>query len=362
MKITFVLPSFSWRPIGGYRVVYEYANRLAARGHEVTVAHAHRFPNVASPTRISAYQLLRREGANLRNWLFRYSIRWQPLDPRVRLVRIPDPIACNLPDGHAVFATEWPTAEYVAEYPPSKGQKFYLVMDFAPWCGPRNRLEATWRLPLQKVTISGWLYEQVCRAQGAQGNTVNIPIGIDQQRFCLSADIRSRPKRALMFYGHFPYKAPDDGISALEAARQSHRDMSLVVFGPQRRRPTTIPSWASYRANVSERSLIALYNWASIFVCSSLAEGFALPPAEAMACGCAVVSTDCGGIREFAHPEVTALLSPASDPQALARNLIRVLDDNALRVSLAEAGNRRIRQFTWERSTDQLEQFISLPL
>ncbi len=134
--------------------------------------------------------------------------------------------------------------------------------------------------------------------------------------------------------------------------------MGGVVFGQRDRKPRNIPSWASYQGNASEKSLIAIYNSSSIFVCSSLAEGFALPPAEAMACGCAVVSTDCGGIREFAEHEVTAFLSPPRDPAVLARNLIRVLDDDALCVRLAEAGNRGIRQFTWERSTDQLERFI----
>ena len=34
-----VLPTNSRKPIGGYKVTYEYANGLAARGHQVTVVH-----------------------------------------------------------------------------------------------------------------------------------------------------------------------------------------------------------------------------------------------------------------------------------------------------------------------------------
>lgn len=39
MRIGFILPYFSEKPIGGYKVVYEYASRLAASGHKVTVIH-----------------------------------------------------------------------------------------------------------------------------------------------------------------------------------------------------------------------------------------------------------------------------------------------------------------------------------
>jgi len=88
------------------------------------------------------------------------------------------------------------------------------------------------------------------------------------------------------------------------------------------------------------------------------AEGWHLPPAEAMACGCAVVSTDIGGVRDYAEHEKTALLSPPGDPEALTKNLLRLLEDDNLRIQLAKAGHKRIQEFTWDRSTDLLEQFL----
>lgn len=355
MRIAFVLPGFPVVPMGGYRVVYEYANRLAFRGHHVSVIHSRHL--IASRPK-NPYRWLRRIGARFLDVLFPPDVDWQPIDRRVRMLYVPDLQPRYVPDADAVFATAWQTSEYVAEYPASKGRKFYLVMDFDPWLGPRDRLEATWRQPFQKVTISRWLYEQVCSAEGGHRNTVNIPIGIDHQRFRLTADIGTRPKGAAMFFGIGSYKAPGDGISALEIAKRRHPGMGVVVFGQCDQKPNNIPSWVSYRGTVSEKDLIAIYNSSSIFVCSSLAEGFAYPPAEAMACGCAVVSTDCGGIREFADHEVTALLSPPRDPKALARNVIRLLDDDDLRRRLAVAGHERIQGFTWGRSTDQLEQFI----
>jgi len=355
MRITFVLPGVAAHPVGGYRVVYEYANRLTFRGHQVSVVHP-RLINVSPPK--NPYRWLRRIGGRYRDVFFPPEVEWQPIDRRVRMLYVPYLQPRYVPDADAVFATEWRTTDWVSEYSASKGRKFYLVMDFGSFFGSKDRLEATWRLPFQKVTISRWLYEQVCGAEGDPRNTINIPIAVDQQRFRLIADLDRRPKRAAMFYGYLSYKAPEDGISALEIARQRHPDLEVVIFGQPALKPSNVPSWASYQGNVPEESLIAIYNSSSIFVCSSLAEGFAFPPAEAMACGCAVASTDCGGNREFADDEVTALLSPPRDPEALARNIIRLLDDDDLRRRLAVAGHKRIQSFTWDRSTDQLEQFI----
>jgi hypothetical protein len=39
MRITFVLPMYLNRPAGGFKIIYEYANRLQTRGYEVTLVH-----------------------------------------------------------------------------------------------------------------------------------------------------------------------------------------------------------------------------------------------------------------------------------------------------------------------------------
>ena len=109
---------------------------------------------------------------------------------------------------------------------------------------------------------------------------------------------------------------------------------------------------------MSESDLIKLYNSASIYLCSSATEGFALPPAEAMACGCAVATTDCGGNRRYAEHEKTALVSDPDDCASLVNNVLRLLSDEDLRVRIAQAGRDRISEFTWEESTQRLTEFI----
>jgi glycosyltransferase involved in cell wall biosynthesis len=358
VKINFILPFYSARPIGGLKVAYEYANELIRRGHEVSVVHPRRMKNVeiaAGPLRV-----LHNAALDTRN-LFapRAGLKWQPLHEQLRILIVPDPTARNIPDADAVFATAWQTAEYVRDYPPRKGKQFYLVMDFDPWIASKEVLAETWRRPLAKVTISNWLYHKVISAGCIRSEVTNIPIGINFEQFNLRADIGKRARRILMLFSHSPSKGSEIGLSALERVRRTHQDTEVCLFGPTtRRRPPNLPAWARFLGNVSNEQLGWLYNESRIYVCSSWAEGFALPPAEAMACGCVVAATDCGGITEFATDGVNALLSPPGDAEALARNIARLLDDDQLRTSLAKTGHDSIQSFTWQAATVKLEEFI----
>jgi len=359
MKITFILPGYSWKSVGGFRVVYEYANHLVARGYEVTVVHPRRLPNWNPSPPLNLYLWLRRKAGYLRNLILKPKVEWQPIDRRVRMLYVPEPTVKHIPDADAVFATAWQTAELVIRYPPGKGQKFYLIQDFDSFFGPKERLEATWREPFKKVVISRWLHDKVLSAvcQKENEDIVVIPNGVNQQVFRLLNDIISRPRKVAMMYSLASYKAPEDGLKALEMCREKFKDFQGVVFGPGAK-PKSLPPWIEYKANVDSETLVQVYNSASIFLSSSIAEGFAFPPAEAMACGCAVVTTDSGGICEYAEHERTTLLSPVKDPEALAKNLLRLLKDDNLRIQLAKAGHERIKEFSWKWSTDLLEQFI----
>lgn len=103
---------------------------------------------------------------------------------------------------------------------------------------------------------------------------------------------------------------------------------------------------------VSDAELRGLYDNATALVFPSLTEGFGLPPAEAMFCGCPVIATTGGAVPEVCGE--AALSLPPSDASAWAAAMDRISTDDGLRRNLAEAGAARVARFTWENAAKTL--------
>ncbi len=103
---------------------------------------------------------------------------------------------------------------------------------------------------------------------------------------------------------------------------------------------------------VAQGDLPAFYRQAVMLAYPSLYEGFGLPPAEAMACGTPVVTSNTTSL-----PEVVGKAALTVDPtnvRAIAAAMARLLDDPMLRRELAEAGIRRSRRYSWPRTAQQM--------
>jgi glycosyltransferase involved in cell wall biosynthesis len=94
-----------------------------------------------------------------------------------------------------------------------------------------------------------------------------------------------------------------------------------------------------------------LYRAAEVFVYPSLAEGFGLPVLEAMACGTPVVASTADALREVGGD--AALYAPPREPETLAGQIERALDDEALRRLCAAAGPARAAHFSWESAAEK---------
>ena len=129
------------------------------------------------------------------------------------------------------------------------------------------------------------------------------------------------------------------------------------IFGVPER-PENLPDWYHYIQKPSKEKHNFLYNDSSIFVAASKAEGMALPPAEAMICGCALVCTDIPGFAMYAINNETALTSPVFDYKTLANNIIKLIEDNSLRENIAVAGNRFIQKYTWDNAFEKFEKLV----
>ena len=362
MRITFLLPGLSRVPVGGYKIVYEYGNRLAARGHAVTIVHPYApgLMRTASdapshwPERFKQrlWPLLRRPRSGRRNARL---VPWFAVRPGVRLLLAPDLSEKFMPDADAIFSTAWQTARPVHALSAAKGEKYYFIQHYetAEGAPDEARVRATWTLPLHKVVSAQWLL-QIAASLGEEKRTTYIPYGVDFSHFKMTTPLDERAPRVGMLYHRDMWKGSAEAIAALATARLQVPYLQAVAFGtPQH--PPDFPAWLEYVQTPSPHELNALYNGCSIFLQASWSEGWGLTASEAMACGCALLTTDNGGSREYAVHEKTALVAPIQNEDALATQLLRLLHNDTLRQRLAHAGYGHVRQFTWQRAVDSLE-------
>jgi len=102
--------------------------------------------------------------------------------------------------------------------------------------------------------------------------------------------------------------------------------------------------------NIPEVNMPDLYGAGDIFVFPSLKEGWGLVVLEAMASGVPVIASNIAPLTEYLKDSENAILIPPMDHEALAQEIISVLEDEDLREKLATNGLRTAKSYSW-RST-----------
>ena len=107
--------------------------------------------------------------------------------------------------------------------------------------------------------------------------------------------------------------------------------------------------WLGY---VDYEDLPGLYSLADVLVLPSYYEGFGFPILEAMACGTPVVTSNVSSMPEVAGD--AAILVDPNSPEMIAESIRQVLMDSELNQKLRETGLMRAKEFTWEKSADEI--------
>jgi L-malate glycosyltransferase len=327
--VTFLAPSAPF-PVGGVTAIYEFANGLCRRGHEVHIVH------------VEFLNLFVTDLSDITPWfqfepdvVHHFTNHRDRIDvPRTDIVvcfdeRIPDDgLPVMLVQGHHMLPDELEHRIFLA--------------------------------PCPKVCISRWLVEVVRKAGAADGEAVHVPYGLDQHKYKIVTPVEDRPLQVAMLYHGHPVKGTYFGLKVLEEVKGRLPDLSAVVFGtldPIDLLP--IPSWVTFQKDPPQDVIVNdVYNTSRVFVCPSVEEGFGFTPVEAMLCGCALVTTSNGGSADYAIQGETALVSAPMDVESMADNLESLLVDDAYRMELALRGSEFVRKFDWDISAHQLEEFL----
>ena len=353
--IVFLFPGAWSVPIGGYKVIYEYANRFVQDGYNVTIV----YPAQVLFKKHAFFNKLCILAFYIKNIIFKkyepYS--WFPLDKRVQLKYVWSLKEKNVPYADVYVATAVETAIYLNEYTNDRAQKYYFIQGYETWAVCEDRLWESYKYKMNKIVIAPWLLDKV-RAVGQEA--IMIYNGFDFKCFCLIKDIEFKDKYCVsMLYHTSKLKGCDVAFAALNRVKDRIPQLHVNLFGfPDK--PKNLPDWFTYYKKPNRELLNKIYNNSAIFIGASYSEGFCLTPPEAMMCGCAIACTDIGGYTVICKHEENSLLSPVGDNEALAMNIIRLIEDDDLRIHLAGNGYAMIQEFTWDRAYDQLKRAFQL--
>jgi glycosyltransferase involved in cell wall biosynthesis len=96
-----------------------------------------------------------------------------------------------------------------------------------------------------------------------------------------------------------------------------------------------------------------------VYVCASLSESFSIGLVEAMAAKRAVVSTDCGGPREFIRDAVNGFIIPTEDAPYLAGKILHMIENPSLREKLGQQAGKDIRKYDINKTVRMMEDVFS---
>jgi len=325
LKISFVLPHESVKIYGGFKVVFEYANKLAECGHEVVIYFmTERFmTNYAIPITLKKA---------LVKTVVKYTPKWFKLNPKIKKVSLWD--KNDVENADVIIATAIRTAFFVKDLSNSKGKKFYFIQGFENWKYSDDQVFETYAFGFTNIAVSKWLKELVDTHSNKESYLVSN--SVDETIFNCHNPIESRtPHSIVMHYRSEPLKGAKYAFEVIEKLQKKYSDLSVTVISTEKA-PSNLPSNVNYVYKASPEEIAAINNESSVFLCTTIEEGFGLPGLEALACGCVLVSTRYKGVLEYAVDGTNSILCDVKDVDALTEGVSKVFENKMLRKQMSK--------------------------
>lgn len=351
MNITFVMAG-GFSLSGGDRVIATYAKHLRQRGHQVSV--------IACPPQPLGLRHRIRTLVREKKWLTSKPRNLSHFDhlavPHVQLDRCRPVQDSDVPDADVVIATWWETAEWVAQLSLAKGAKAYLIQHHEVFdYMPKERVVASYTLPLHKIVVSQWLAD-VMRTTYGDHHTSLVRNSVDLEQFNAPPRCKQSPPTVGLIYSKIPWKACEIGLEAFTIAVQRCPHLKLLVFGNGALSPALpLPDSAEFICNPPPAQLKHLYAQCDAWLLSSRSEGFGLPILEAMACRTPVISTAVGAAPELLAQGGGILVQP-DNPTGMAKAIEQVYQlSDAEWLQMSDIAYAQATGYTWDDATTEFE-------
>jgi glycosyltransferase involved in cell wall biosynthesis len=164
----------------------------------------------------------------------------------------------------------------------------------------------------------------------------------------------------IVFYvgAHHPDKGAVHVVEAMERLWARGVEATLVMAGAPmdpfeefwKGRPEETRRRVLRLGIISDAEKRDLFAAGDVFALPSRTDSFGIVFMEAWLCGAPVVAAAAGGVPDVVEHEVSGLVAPFGDVDAIASSIQRLLSDPAMRARMAEHGRKRtLESWTWDR-------------
>jgi glycosyltransferase involved in cell wall biosynthesis len=184
-----------------------------------------------------------------------------------------------------------------------------------------------------------------------------ISVGINFNIFYNSNKIFNSPVNILFSDHLLENKNVRGAVEIVKQIKLKYQNVKFSCFGVEKY--NEMPDYIIFHKDPDDDKLRQIYCDSDIFLFTSMYEGFGLPPAEAMACKCAVVGNAVAAIPEYATHLETAILANPENPTELLEGVCYLLDnpDELKRISIN--GYNRVREvLNWDNIINEFEELI----
>jgi|GEM_PF-3600669 len=272
-------------------------------------------------------------------------------------------IANLLPKCDAVVATLYASVYWMEKN--SQTVRGYYIQDFEPYFFPENSEEykLAWKSYTQypdlvRIAKTKWNGGLIKEKIGVECwiNGPSIDIDLFRPRKSKAINIPENPIRILaMIRPKTPRRAPQLTMEILwELDKIVGEKVEIILFGCESDDPefAKLPqNFPCYNAGVlTRRQTAALMNEVDIFADFSTFQALGLTAMEAMCCGVAVIVPEKGGANSFVQDEVNGLIVDSSSKDACLTALMRLVDDEELRLKIGRQALIDVCQYFPEKS------------
>ncbi|MGK5091518.1 glycosyltransferase family 1 protein [Deltaproteobacteria bacterium TL4] len=238
------------------------------------------------------------------------------------------------------------------QYAPGLHKKAYAKLMFS---SIRRKAEAI-------TTISQFTADELIRLTG-KGNQEIYPIllGVNQRWFELKPEVTPHKNPFLLYVGNVkPHKNLIALLNAFEGITdQIPHDLVIIgkkegfITGDERifKKTQSLGHRLIFTGYIEQSQLEQYFLNAEALVFPTKYEGFGLPPLEAMACGCPVITSNAASLSEVCGD--AAVYFDPDDSNDIAEKIKFVLNDSSLRENLIQKGKAQAQLFRWEKTAEQ---------